>query len=74
MRLIEVDGVVYNADQICCIRRFDTQVLNPKTYTMDDKKAIRIYCINNEGFTSAYDTEAERDAAYEKLLSDLQKE
>lgn len=71
MKFIVFADNIYNPDNICCVRRYLTQVMNFATYQMENKHAIRIYTANNESFESTYNSEKERDTAYNELLEML---
>ena len=45
--------------------------MNFDNYTMENKHAIRIYTANNESFESLYNSEKERDKAYNDLMKML---
>lgn len=71
MNFIVFADNVYNPNNICCVRRYLTQVMNFDNYTLENKHAIRIYTANNESFESVYNSEKERDNAYNDLMKML---
>ena len=66
MKVFEVAGVVFNADNVCSIQK-------TKLHGEREENPVIQVVTNAGGINLVYDTEEERDKNFSKLISGLEK-